>query len=109
MTAVVVFRARVRPGVDEAYAAAGARMEELVRQQPGFLDVFGSVDDESGVESTIVLFEDEASVRAWRDHPEHQEVRRRGHEEFYDWFEIIVASSARQYEWTRPKENPPAL
>jgi heme-degrading monooxygenase HmoA len=106
MTAVVVFRARVRPGVDEEYAAAAARMEELARIQPGFIDVFGSVDPETGVECTIVLFEDEASVRAWRDHAEHQEVRRRGHEKFYDWFEIIVASSVRQYEWTRPAESP---
>jgi heme-degrading monooxygenase HmoA len=71
MTAIVVFRARVRPGVDEAYAAAGARMEELVREQPGFIDVFGWSDPSTREETTIVRFE------------------------------ITVATSVRQYEWTR--------
>ena len=46
-------------------------------------------------------FEDDESVAAWRNHVEHSAVRRRGHEEFYDWFEITVATSVRQYEWTR--------
>lgn len=101
---MVVFRARVRPGVQEAYAAAAARMEELARAQPGFVDVFGWADEQTGEETTIVMFEDEPSVAAWRDHPEHQAVRRRGHEEFYDWFEITVATSVRRYEWTRPAE-----
>ena len=101
MTAIVVFRARVRPGVDEAYAVAGARMEELVREQPGFIDVFGWSDPSTREETTIVRFEDDESVAAWRNNVEHSAVRRRGHEEFYDWFEITVATSVRQYEWTR--------
>gem|GEM_PF-4920227 len=28
-------------------------------------------------------------------------MRRRGHEEFYESLDITVATSVRQYEWTR--------
>jgi heme-degrading monooxygenase HmoA len=101
MTAIVVFRVRVRAEVGEAYAAASQRMEELVREQPGFLDMVGWVDPETGEEITIVQFVDDAAVKAWRDQPEHVEVRRRGHDEFYESFDISVATSVRQYEWTR--------
>lgn len=96
---VTIFRERLRPDADvEAYAALSRRMHELVAEHPGFIsiDSFSSPDGES---VSIEKFEDEASLRAWRAHPDHVEAQRRGREEFYAQYSYDTCDVMRSHAW----------
>ena len=96
---VIVFRSRVRPGVDPAlFAPIGARMDELARQMPGFVSYkdFAAADGE-GV--TIVEFESLETLAAWRNHPEHLEAQRAGREQLFAEYQIQVCTPTRSYRF----------
>jgi heme-degrading monooxygenase HmoA len=94
---VVLFRIKLRPDVDRAvYEAKGARMDELVRQVPGFIsvDYYTTAEGEEGV---IARFASEEALAAWRNHPEHLETQRQGRDEFFESYQIQVCSTIREY------------
>jgi heme-degrading monooxygenase HmoA len=96
---VTVFRIHLRPGVDlVALEALGLRMVELASAMPGFVSYkdFAAADGEN---VSIVEFEDEASLRAWRNHPEHLEAQRRGRDEYFADFHIQVCQPLRDYRF----------
>ena len=96
---VTVFRIHLRPGIDlAALEALGLRMYELASAMPGFVSYkdFTATDGEN---VSIVEFEDEASLLAWRQHPQHVEAQRRGREEFFADFHIQVCSPLRDYHF----------
>lgn len=96
---VVLFRIRTRADVDEAaYAAAFERMLELVSTIPGFVSIDGFTG-EDGSELALARFENEEAITAWREHPEHVATRRRGREEFFEAYQITVATVSREYGW----------
>ena len=96
----VIFSSRRRGGDDDGYAEAAMRMDELVRAQPGFLGV-ESTRDGGGFGMTVAYFDNEASIRAWRDHAEHADTRARGREAWYAQFAVRVAKVERAYGWER--------
>ena len=91
---VVVFRSRLKEGVEEEITALGGRMYELASAMPGFLSYkdFGADDGEF---VTIVEFETLENVNAWRDHPEHQEAQRLGRTKFFQEYTIQVCEVLR--------------
>ena|SRR5258706_16060170 len=94
---VIVFRSRLRAGIDEAaLIALGERMYALASAMPGFLSYkdFASQDGEI---VTLVEFESPEALAAWRDHPEHLEAQRRGREEFFAEYAIQVCTPQRAY------------
>lgn len=96
---VVVFRSRLRADADlQALEAAGVRMYELASAMPGFISYkdFTAADGES---VSIVEFGDEASLLAWRNHPEHLRMQQRGREEFMAEYHIQVCRPERDYSF----------
>jgi len=80
---LVVFRNRKRAGLDAAaYAAEAARMEELARQQPGFVSFKGYVA-EDGEAMAISEWVDEAAARAWGREAEHRVAQAHGRASYY--------------------------
>jgi heme-degrading monooxygenase HmoA len=101
MTLLVLFEIQPRADVDEgAYEAAFVRMLELVGTVPGFLG-FKSFSGEDGTELAVARFEDDLALEVWREHPEHVLTRRRGREEFFETYDITIATVGRQYGWQR--------
>lgn len=97
---VILFRSRLRADVDLAeLEAAGARMVELVSAMPGFvsLKMFTADDGES---LTLVEFESEQTLLAWRDHPEHRVVQERGRVAFYAEYHMDICESRRAYRFS---------
>lgn len=92
---VVIFRSRLRgdPGPD--YAATARRMVELASAMPGFVS-FQHYEAEDGERVSIIEFESDAALRAWREHPEHREAQRRGREEWYSWFRLTTCTPLRE-------------
>ncbi len=98
---IVVFRSRLRPDADlSALQAVGARMYELGSAMPGFLgyEEFAAEDGES---LTLVQFETEEQLLAWRNHPEHLEAQARGRTEFFSEYSITVSQSRRAYHFNQ--------
>jgi heme-degrading monooxygenase HmoA len=97
---VVIFRSRLHgdPGPD--YPATAARMLELASAVPGFVS-FQHYAAEDGERVSLVEFESDDAVRAWREHPEHREAQRRGRGEWYAWFRLTTCVPLRETVFTR--------
>ena len=74
---VTVFRSRLRPGVRDEYVALVERMTEIARTMPGYISHKGFFADD-GERVTIVEFEHEEGLRAWRTNPEHLAAQKNG-------------------------------
>lgn len=101
MTVAVIFTSRRTAAHDDEYAVMAARMAELAREQPGFIRMTSVRDPATREGVTVAWFEDEASVRAWKAHPEHVEAQRRGMTEFYEDYHVTVADVHREYGMDR--------
>ena len=100
-TSIAVIFCAQRTGVDEdGYQAAAAAMSALVAIQPGYLgDDHARSGDGLGI--TISYWQDDASARAWRDHPEHAVIRERGRGKWYSQYTLHVARVERGYDWQK--------
>jgi heme-degrading monooxygenase HmoA len=95
---LVVFRSRNRPGADlEEYSRRSKRLHELVQQHPGFISI-ESFETPDGEEVSLEMFEDDASVKAWRDNPEHRETQRWAREHLYSWYSAQASEVIRFHE-----------
>lgn len=101
MTVAVIFTSRRTVDHEEEYARMAARMDELVREQPGFISITSVRDPRTREGITVGHFTDEDAVRAWREHPEHAEAQRRGVADFYEEYRVTVTTVDREYG-TRP-------
>lgn len=102
---VVLFRIRPRADLDQAdYKATFERMWSLVSDVPGFVDIqgYGSPD---GTELAVARFETTASIAQWRDQHDHALTRERGRREFFESYDITIATIHRQYDWSRESES----
>jgi len=81
-----------------AYAAAAEEMAALVADQPGYCG-HDWVGDPDGVEITISYWADDASARAWRDHPAHRETQQRGRGRWLRRYDLMVADIRRGHVW----------
>ncbi len=95
---LVVFRSRNRPDGDvEEYQRRSRRLHELVQHHPGFISI-ESFEGPDGEEVSLELFENDESVKAWRDDPEHRETQRWAREEFYSWYSAQASEVIREHE-----------
>ena len=92
---VVVFRSRIRPGVEQELERVGGRMFELACAMPGFVSYkdYAAADGES---VSIIEFRTLEDVTRWRDHLEHKAVQERGRREFFSEYRIQVCNEVRE-------------
>lgn len=79
---------------DEGYAEMAQRMEELAREQPGYLG-FESARSEIGI--SISYWKDLDSIKKWKSNLEHREAQQKGREKWYSRYEIRIAKVERAY------------
>ena len=93
---VIVFRARLRAGVDpRALAAHGERMLALGTAQPGFVSYkdFGAADGEM---VSIVEFETIEDSARWGAHPEHRRVQEEAKASYFETYSVQVCTLVRE-------------
>jgi heme-degrading monooxygenase HmoA len=95
---VTVFRSRLSPGVQDEYGPMAKRMSELVRGIPGYVSHKGFVA-EDGERVTLVEFETEDALQAWRVHPEHATAKRRGIESLFAEYKFQICNVIRGRSW----------
>ncbi|WNJ91969.1 antibiotic biosynthesis monooxygenase [Bosea sp. 685] len=99
---VTIFRSRLNPGVQEDYGPMAKRMSELARGISGYVSHKGFVA-EDGERVTIVEFETEAALKAWRVEPEHAKAKKRGIESFFSDYSFQICSVIRGRAWSSTK------
>ena len=79
---VTVFRSRLRPGVGDEYLALVDKIAAIARTMPGYVSHKGFFADD-GERVTIVEFEHEEGMRAWRTNPEHLAAQKLARARYY--------------------------
>ncbi|MBI3703551.1 MAG: antibiotic biosynthesis monooxygenase [Rhizobiales bacterium] len=97
---VTVFRSRLMPDVRDDYLALAARMNELAKTMPGYISHKGFFADD-GERVTVVEFESEEGMRAWRMHPEHRAAQKKARETYYASYSAQICDVKREAKFDR--------
>ena len=98
---VVLFRSRLTDtAAADGYTEMAEEMETLARAMPGFVDV-KAFKAEDGERLTIVWWQDEETLRGWREQVRHRLAQRLGREKWYEYYKIEVAEVVRQNAFER--------
>lgn len=92
---VIVFRSRLRPGVEAEYNVRGAEMFALAETMPGYLGIKDFVA-EDGERVAIAEFDTAENLRAWREHPDHRRAQEEGRSRWYSEYHIQVCTLERE-------------
>jgi len=85
--------------VQDEYGPAATHMSELAQAMPGYISHKGFVA-EDGERVTVVEFESEEALEAWRFHPEHVKAKRSGVQTFYSEYKFQICEVIRGRSWT---------
>lgn len=78
------------------YSETADRMLELAIEQSGFLGVESTRDTE-GFGITVSYWQDEESIRAWKNNAEHRIAQKTGMQSWYEHYITRVAKVERAY------------
>ena len=92
----VIFTAQ-RTGGDSGYGAMADKMMEMAEQQPGYVGV-ETTRDEDGLGITVSYWADEAALIAWKKVSEHLLAQQLGKSRWYSHYTLRVAKVERGYE-----------
>jgi len=97
---VVLFRSRLTELAGEDYAALDLELSELVRSQPGFVDVksFTAAD---GERLTVVWWQDRETLLQWRNLERHRHAQATGRKRWYQYYKMEVAEVFRESHFER--------
>ncbi|MHC3469432.1 antibiotic biosynthesis monooxygenase family protein [Streptomyces sp. 7R007] len=96
---VAVFTS-VRTEDPSGYGETAARMEELVRDVPGFLGM-DHAHTPGGLSITVGYFRDADALTEWRSNAEHRAAQKRGRAEWYENYTLHVAKVERSHSFAR--------
>src|ERR1700751_1135988 len=92
---ITVFRSRLKPGVRDEYVALVDRMDEIARTMPGYISHKGFFADD-GERVTIVEFEHEEGLRAWRANPEPIAAQKLARKKYYTEYHVQICTLDRE-------------
>jgi len=78
----------------EGYLETAERMEELAREQNGFLGI-ESARKEIGI--TVSYWQNLDDISAWKNNIEHTEARNLGREKWYKKYQLRICKVVREY------------
>ena len=98
---IVLFRSKLTPTAPtDGYAEMADEMDALARTMPGFIDV-KAFKAEDGERLTVVWWQDEATLKAWREQVRHRAAQRIGRERWYEYYKLEVAEVVRDSAFER--------
>ncbi|CAL9281191.1 antibiotic biosynthesis monooxygenase [Streptomyces olindensis] len=96
---VAVFTS-IRTEDQSGYSETAARMEELVKEVPGFLGM-DHAHTPGGLSITVGYFRDADALTEWRSNAEHRAAQKRGQAEWYESYTLHVAKVERSHGFSR--------
>lgn len=97
---VVVFRSRLSAEAGADYSDMAAEMLVTAKQMPGFVE-FKSFKADDGERVSLVYWQDQETMAAWRNHPRHRIAQNQGRAKWYSAYRIEVAEVVRENKFDR--------
>jgi heme-degrading monooxygenase HmoA len=101
---VTVFRSRLRPGFKDEYVSLVDKIAAIARTMPGYISHKGFFADD-GERVTIVEFEHEEGLRAWRTNPEHLAAQKLARTKHYTEYHVQVCRLEREAKFKASEET----
>ena len=94
----VIFEVKIRQGKQEEYLRIAAQLREHLLNVDGFISIerFSSLS-EDGKLCSLSFWEDEASIKQWREFDLHRLAQEKGKASVFADFRIRVAKVVRDY------------
>ncbi|HZI33180.1 MAG TPA: antibiotic biosynthesis monooxygenase [Candidatus Binatia bacterium] len=102
---ITLFRSRLRPEHVEEYNRWAAKIHGLAVKMPGFIGIKTFTADD-GERVSIVEFESEETMLAWRNQPDHRQAQELGQKLFYSEYRIQVCRPIRDYSFPKRTDEP---
>lgn len=84
----------VRTGGDNGYASMAEQMEQLARQQPGFLGIESARED-TGI--TVSYWASLEAIKAWKAQTDHLVAQQKGRQQWYSAYNVRICKVERDY------------
>jgi len=97
---VTVFRSRLDPDHADEYEGLAEEIYGLGTSMPGFVSIKTFLA-EDGERLTVVEFESEEALDAWRRHPRHREAQQLGRQRLYLEYSIQTCRILREARFQR--------
>lgn len=88
----------IRTDGDNDYAQMARRIDELAKEQTGYLGVESARED-LGI--TISYWKDFESIRRWHENGEHRLAQVKGYETWYQSFTVRICRVEKEYGFER--------
>ena len=92
---VAVIFTSTRTEGDHGYAVMAEAMEKLAADQPGYLGIENTRDDDLGI--TVSYWADDTAALAWKQVAAHLVAQNRGRNAWYTDYRVRVATVHRAY------------
>ena len=84
----------IRTDGDNGYNEMAYRMDELARQQPGYLGVESARND-TGI--TVSYWKDLESIKNWKQNTDHLLAQQKGITNWYSHYKVRICKVEREY------------
>lgn len=84
---------------DNNYSAMAKTMEDLAKQQPGFLGIESARND---VGITVSYWKALDDIATWKQQTNHILAQKLGKTNWYDWYKVRICKVEREYEFFKP-------
>lgn len=86
----------------DGYAEMAEKMENLAREQPGYLG-FESARSEVGI--SVSYWKDLESIKLWKNNSDHLFAQKSGKDKWYKSYHIRISKVERAYEFHDPAKS----
>ena len=83
---------------DNGYAEMAARMDELAKEQSGYLGIESARED-LGI--TVSYWKDLESIRRWHENGEHRLAQMKGYQIWYQSFTVRICRVEKEYSFEK--------
>jgi len=83
---------------DNGYAEMAQKMEDLAKQQPGYLGI-ESAREEIGI--TVSYWKSLEAIANWKANTDHLFAQQKGIKDWYSWYKVRICLVEREYDFTK--------
>jgi len=80
----------------EGYQEMSIKMENLAKQQDGFLGI-DSVKETVGI--TVSYWSSLDAIKNWKQNSDHLIAQQKGRSQWYNWYNVRICKVEREYEF----------
>ena len=91
----VIFTSKQKEN-NEGYSKMAIEMENLAKQQPGYLGI-ESARNEIGI--TVSYWESLEAIKKWKQQSDHLIAQQKGREDWYSWYHVRICKVEREYDF----------